>query len=193
MMDNKKLDYFYNLLSPEILSFDCGKLCAPLNDGIPKCCDPRNMVPLLYWDEIRWDKQKGHNTWQTLSAKDIIKHDLSLHVDPELEVYAHCNCLDNCRRKSRSLICRTFPFLPYFEGEQLVGLTYNYFQEGFCPLIGDDQLVINPEYLKNATQFWSEFLELFPEEKELYIFESKDRKQLLAKQNRSIKIFQNQP
>lgn len=189
-MTNEKLEHFYKLLSPEMTNFNCGELCAPLNGGEPFCCDSKNVIPLLYRDEIRWDKECGNKIWDVLHGEEIAELDLPLCVDPEVEVYATCKCAPDCPREKRSLICRTFPFLPYFnKNGELEGLTYNFFEKGKCPLVGRSDIELNPEYIKNSCIFWEELLEIFPEDRELYIDESADRRKQFAEAEKEMPIF----
>lgn len=180
-MTNEKLAYFYDLLSPDMYDFNCAELCAVKNGGEPYCCDSRHVIPLLYRDEIRWDRECGVHIWQTLNGEEVAKLELPLEVEPELEVYATCRYAPECPRKERALICRTFPFLPYFdENDELAGLTYNFFVEGKCPLVGRMDLKPNADYLENSCQYWQELLEIFPEDKALYTFESKEIRKRFA-------------
>ncbi len=189
-LTDEKIEYFHQLLSPDMTDFNCGELCAPKNNGQPFCCDSKNVIPLLYRDEMRWDKQHGDGIWRMLYGEEIAELDLPLCVDPEVEVYAVCTCAPNCPRDKRALICRTFPFLPYFnENGKLEGLTYNFFEEGKCPLVGRADITLNPEYVKNACIFWQEILEIFPDDKELYIYESADRRRIFAEHGKELPIF----
>lgn len=189
-MTNEKLKQFYQLLSPEMLDFNCGELCAAQNNGKPFCCDSKSVIPLLYRDEIRWDKECGDKIWTTLCGEEIAELELPLCVDPEVEVYATCDCASRCPREKRSLVCRTFPFLPYFnKKEELDGLTYCFTEENRCPLVGRNDLKLNPEYVKNSCSFWKELLEIFPEDRELYIEESKELRERFIKQGKKLPIF----
>ena len=50
-----RLDFarLYDRFDAPVTDFDCGQLCAPLNDGIPVCCHGESVIPVLYKGELK--------------------------------------------------------------------------------------------------------------------------------------------
>jgi hypothetical protein len=168
--------------------FDCGKLCAPKNDGIPECCDPRTTFPILYRDEFKWHKSRS-NFWKRMRPRNKEARDLAKQLDDYVTM---CDCPGgaDCSRQLRSLCCRLFPFEPFVDKDgNVLGLTYNYEMEDRCPLIGKSQRSFNPEYIRNSITFWREFLDLFPEERELYTDECRKLERRFKRKRQKLAIF----
>ena len=74
------------------------------------------------------------------------------------------------------------------EGE-IQGLTFADVSKADCPLIGKPEKVFNPDYLSNSITFWRELFELYPEEQELYMGESRKRERRAKRQGKRIILF----
>jgi hypothetical protein len=174
----EQIQEYYSLLNEEITTYDCGTLCAPLNNGVPFCCSVKFAVPLLYKTEFSYLRSKGEmwSEWnpKTKKEKRLLK-DLSA-----AEVYCECKGAANCTRDQRSISCRTYPLEPYInENGEVTGLV---FVEDFtvksddgnpihCPL-KDRPEDIRQEYIKNALLFWKELLRI-PAEYNTYVESSR--------------------
>jgi hypothetical protein len=184
----KQLERFYRLLSVKMTEFNCGKFCAPKNDGIPVCCENEFVTPLLFQEEYRWHRQKS-KFWKRASLKN---KDIKKMVDDSASyyVYAFCPGPGECQRTRRSIVCRIFPFEPQLNKEgEVLGLVYVNSGAENCSLIGQPKKIYNPKYISNSIKFWQELLELYPPEKELYIDESKKRARRLKRQGKKLEIF----
>ncbi|MFT7616627.1 MAG: hypothetical protein ACI97A_000251 [Planctomycetota bacterium] len=154
-----------------VTAFDCGQLCAPANGGVPVCCESSGVIPVLYKSEFNL-LQKRSDLWQAF--KPSCKEEKELvddHGDYQLAV-----CTKSCfsERDNRSLNCRSFPFLPYFDHDSdIVGLVYDYeAAEGKCPLVNLPQTVTK-EYIAQAVSFWQAVSAFDTDEMEFYRAESK--------------------
>jgi hypothetical protein len=193
----KQLRRFYRLLSVRMIDFDCGKLCAPKNNGIPSCCENENVVPILFREEFNWHGKNGKfwgkngKFWKRITAK---KKSIKKMIEESASYYVFSECLGpgGCRRSKRSLCCMTFPFEPHVNREgMVVGLVYTKHSTGDCPLVGKPRRIYNPLYISNSITFWQELFDLYPQEEELYIEESGKRERRAKRQGKRIRIFRH--
>jgi hypothetical protein len=178
-LTEKQIRRFYRLLSTPMTRFNCGRLCAPANGGIPLCCDRSEVIPILFLGEFRWHRARSR-FWKRTRPRNRGEKKL-MDEATAYTVFAECPGVKDCRRSLRALVCRLYPFEPYVAKDGHVkGLVYS---EGArtndaCPLIGRKRNTYRGEYIRNAIQVWSEILASIPEEQELYYDESRklDRK-----------------
>ncbi len=182
------LGRFYRLLSPAMTDFDCGKLCASDNGGIPACCEDETTYPVLYVDEFKWLRKKNR-FWKRMPLRNRVARKLArdLHQNSLL---AKCPGPAACNRSSRAIVCRIFPFEPHLDEEGRVqGLTFNFEMEDRCPLIGKPESLFNPVYIRNSIVFWKELLDLMPEEQDVYMNESARLRRQFARKGRKAPVF----
>jgi hypothetical protein len=182
------LKKFYRLLSVRMLDFDCGTLCAPENGGIPKCCENDNVVPVLFHEEYHWHRERG-KFWKRASKRNP---EVKKFIDESETYYVFANCPgpSGCRRSMRSFNCRIYPFEPYVNRQgDVEGLMYAEGDKDTCPLIGRPARLYNPKYIANSIRFWSELFEIYPEEKEMYIRESRKRRRRTERKGKRFKVI----
>lgn len=84
----------------------------------------------------------------------------------------------------------TFPFEPHLNKDgDILGLVYTNTHKTECPLIGKSEKTYNPLYISNVIQFWREVFELYPEEEEMYLDESRKRERRLKRQGKKLRVF----
>lgn len=183
-----KWQKLYDSFNAPLCAFDCGTLCAPGNGGIPACCTNEDCPPIIYTDELRWLRSRT-NLWRkrrACTAED--KRD-----DAEIEdhvKYAQCKGVANCDRRYRTLTCRFFPLEPYVDEKGVfVGLTYVYECEHVCPIVANDNIEINPEYVRQAIAVWREIFRAYPLEYETYRDESRKLRRRFRRRNRPVALF----
>jgi hypothetical protein len=184
----KKLRRFYRLLSVRMIDFDCGRLCAPGNGGIPYCCDNDGVVPILFHEEYAWRRKTG-KFWKRMPPKnrEIRKF---IEESESYYVFSQCPGPGRCARSKRSFNCMTYPFEPHVNKDgEIVGLTFVNTDKDDCPLVGKSKKVFNPVYISNCITFWRELFELYPEEEELYIDESSKRERRAKRNGTRIPIL----
>ena len=160
----------YELLSVPMTDFDCGELCAPLNEGIPICCDRKRTIPILFKDELRW--HRGGRFWKKSGCRSRDEREIAEEIDDIYEV-ARCPGPGACDRNKRALVCRFFPLEPYVDSQgNILTLRFNNDEGHECPLADMGISVFRQEYLRNAEIVWENILRIYPEERELYIEQS---------------------
>lgn len=185
-ISDKKLKRFYELLSVPMIDFDCGKLCAPKNGGFPVCCENEDVVPVLFHEEYKYHWKNGR-FWKRMPpiTKEIKEF---IEESEDYYVFAKCPGVAKCDREKRSLNCRTFPLEPYLDKKgEITGLAYADARQVNCPLIGKPMTIFNPDFMRNAITFWGEMFALYPEEKEMYMDESRKRDRRITRAKERLK------
>ena len=183
----KKIRRFYRLLSSRMIDFDCGKLCAPANGGSPHCCNNDDVVPILFHEEYRWHWHNGKFWKRMPKTREIRKF---IEESETYYVFSQCPGPENCQRSKRSLNCMTFPFEPHVDKDgEIMGLAFVNVSKRECPLIGKARKTFNQVYISNSITFWRELFELYPEEQELYIGESRKRLRRAKRQGKRVMFF----
>ena len=187
-LTERQLRRFYRMLSVRMTDFDCGIRCAPQNNGVPYCCDQERVVPLLFRDEYKW-----HRTQETFWQKMPIRTKEEKKLVQDLcsyTVFALCPGVQACRRTQRALVCRLFPFEPFIDTEgNVLGLVYIGGENGDCSLMGKPQRIYNPTYIRNCIRVWQGLVDTFPEEKDMYMHESKKRTRRAARMGKTVRFF----
>ena len=187
-LTERQLQRFYRMLSVRMTDFDCGRYCAPHNNDVPYCCDQEKVVPLLFKDEYKWHRNQGA-FWRRMPVQS--KLDKKLVQDScSYNIFAMCPGAHNCRRTLRALVCRLFPFEPFLDDKGcVVGLVYQNGENEHCSLVGKPQRIYNQTYIRNSIRVWQELVDTFPEEKDMYLLESRKRKVKAARLKKPVRFF----
>jgi hypothetical protein len=83
-----------------------------------------------------------------------------------------------------------FPFEPFLDDKGCVlGLVYQSGENKGCSLMGKPQRIYNPKYIGNCNRVWQELVDIFPEEKDMYIRESKKLRRKAAQRGEPVRFF----
>lgn len=168
--------------------FDCGKKCAPFNEGVPFCCDSGWVVPVACHEEWKYLESRTR-LWHEFRPRTSSELSMVEEVDAEQSVFLECRGAAHCERENRSVSCRTFPYEPYFDGEEnFLGLVYNRVLEGKCYLV-DRHLVATKKFIGEFLRFFRRLFELLPGERELYIQQSRGYRQKMSRRKKPIVVL----
>ena len=175
------------IFDASVMPVDCGEKCAPLNGGIPVCCDTANAVPVMQVSEWKHLRTRS-NMWRSFKAYDAATLKITKELDSSCKA-AECRGAANCERDNRSLACRTFPFFPYFTKEgEILGLSYYWNFEDRCWVISNMALV--------QADFIDEFLRAYeilfaddPAEREVYVEHSSNMRRVFSRWKRPIPVI----
>ncbi len=165
---------------------DCGKMCAPLNGGMPVCCTADHAVPVVTKGEWRQLK-KTTEAWKKFKPRDKAGREIvdELHDDC---LAIECKIAPMCDRVSRTIACRSFPFFPYFtKDEELVGLSYYWIFEDRCWVISNLQ-VAEPAFVDQMITTYEYLFKKDEEEYEAFLDQSKSMRRVFSKKNKVIPI-----
>lgn len=104
----------YTIFSTPIsTTLNCGAKCAPLNKGVPVCCDHTQAVPSCSKPEWTF-LQAQSELWREWKPKpDKNDRKIAKEIKEAGDVAIVCKGAAFCERDNRSLVCRTYPFVPY--------------------------------------------------------------------------------
>lgn len=140
----------FDTLQAPVSRYDCGQRCAPLNDGVPVCCDIEQAIPLVDKHEWYLLRSRG-DLWRPYRARDAdAKAELA---DKHRDCRAiQCKGFRHCERDNRSMACRAFPFFPYITREdELVGLSVYWSFADRCWVQSNLQIV-EPEFVRQCIE-----------------------------------------
>ncbi|MFL2771609.1 MAG: hypothetical protein ACJZ9F_11435 [Rhodospirillaceae bacterium] len=183
--DFKKI---YNMFSASISTkLDCGKICAPLNDGIPVCCSTENAIPIVEKEE--WDLLKSRSDlWKLFVPFDKASKKIVKEL-PNTTCAVECKGAAFCERENRSLACRSFPFFPYFTKEgELIGLACYWAFEDRCWVISNMQ-VAEKKFVTEMIEAYEYLFDKDEEQYEAYYDESATMRRVYSRRNEPIQII----
>jgi len=123
--------------------YDCGRKCAPLNNGSPVCCDAANAIPIV--EKTEWKLlQSRTDLWRPFVPRTSDQRAEIADLKGSDSCAVECKGVAHCERDNRSLACRSFPFFPYFDKKELVGLACYWTFEGQCWVISNITIVEQP-------------------------------------------------
>jgi hypothetical protein len=130
----------YRAFRTPVSRYDCGRKCAPLNGGVPVCCDTEHALPIVDKHEWRFLSARS-DLWRLYLKRDAEtrRERKDMHRDCRL---IECKGAEHCERENRSLSCRAFPFFSYLTAEdEFVGLAPFWTFEDRCWLMNNLQVV----------------------------------------------------
>jgi hypothetical protein len=135
---------YKRLQAPISRVYDCGKKCAPYNDGQPVCCTTGHAIPIVEHSEYELLKSRT-DMWQPFKAKTAADRAEIADLKGSACRAVECKGAAHCERDNRSMACRSFPFFPYFNPDgELVGLATYWSFEGQCWVISNLTIVEKP-------------------------------------------------
>lgn len=163
-LDAADYDRLLSNFAAPIASLDCGRFCAPLNNGEPVCCTTSNAVPVL--DRGEWNLLTARtDLWSRFKPKDAAGREVVREAG-RLCVAAECKGAAFCERDNRSLSCRAFPFAPYIDRDGVFSAISYY--HGFadrCWVISNLHIA-TPRYLR---EFFIAYDRLFARDHEEWL------------------------
>ena len=167
--------------------FDCGRKCAPLNEGTPVCCDVEHAIPLV--DKQEWFLLKSRtDLWKPYRARDAqaIKELSDKHRDCRA---VECKGFMHCERDNRSLACRAFPFFPYMtKDDELIGLSVFWDFADRCWVQSNLQIV-EPSFVKECIAGYELLFDNDPAERTANRDHSAVMRRTFSRQNRIIPLL----
>lgn len=156
----------YGSFEAPISRYDCGKQCAPHNGGEPVCCSTRHAVPVVFYAEWQYLKERT-DLWHAWRGKSAAERRLREDLPHDCRLI-ECKGASFCERENRSLSCRTFPFFPYItRQDEFLGLTYYWSFEPLCWVISNLQIV-ERRFVREFVRVHEALFEKQPRERDTY-------------------------
>lgn len=164
MMAMKPQDFaaVYDKFQASVSRYDCGRFCAPLNNGEPVCCTTHHAIPVVDRQEFKL-LQTRSDLWRRFKPKDAEGRKIVSELDRSC-CAVECKGARHCERDNRSLACRAFPFYAYMTKEgEFVGLASYWIYEDRCWLISNMQ-VVEREFIREFVAAYEYVFERDPGE-----------------------------
>lgn len=183
----KDFKIIYDMFSAAIAKkLDCGKICAPLNDGSPVCCTTENAIPIVEKEEWKLLKSRT-DLWRPFEPFDKESKKIVKEL-PDTTCAVECKGAAFCERENRSLACRAFPFFPYFTKDgELIGLACYWTFEDRCWVISNMQ-VVEKKFVNEMITAYEYLFDKDEEQYEAYYEESATMRRVFSKRNEPIQI-----
>ena len=190
--------FLRSISMPRSSHLDCGKKCAPYNEGgKPFCCDICVAVPTLYtseWAYVRantdlWFEWKAESCTDTPeeAAEEVAR--LSDETPDSDDPGRMPGTGPAASDQFRGLTCRQFPFFPYIDSQgELLGLSYYWEYEDQCWVISNMQ-VVTDEYKQQFLQAFEIIFERIPGEFENYQYHSEVMRDTFNEPRRAIPLL----
>ena len=130
----------YEGFTSPVSRFDCGRKCAPLNNGEPVCCSTQNAVPVVH--KVEFDLLKTRtDMWSKFKPYDYATREIANELTPDC-LAIQCKGARHCERHNRSISCRGFPFYPYITRQrQFIGIGTYWTFEDRCWMMSNLEIV----------------------------------------------------
>jgi hypothetical protein len=177
----------YDNFQAPVTRFDCGKHCAPLNNGSPVCCSAEHAVPIVDKWEFELLESRS-DLWRLYTPKDADGRKIveDMHEDC---LAVECKGAAFCERDNRSLACRAFPFFPYITREnEIIGVAYFWGFQELCWVINHLELV-TPEFVRECLAAYQAVFDNDPEEFKANRDLSADMRRQFTRKNRIIPVI----
>lgn len=178
----------YDMFSAAIAKeLDCGRVCAPLNDGSPVCCSTENAIPIVEKEE--WQLLKSRtDLWSKYKPTDAASRKVVKEL-PSTTCAVECKGAAFCERDNRSLACRSFPFYPYITADrEIIGLSYYWVFEDRCWVISNLQ-VVERKFIKQMMKTYEYLFEKDEDQFEAFYDQSASMRRTFSRWNRPIPII----
>jgi len=179
----------YARFQSPLAAFDCGRRCAPYNEGgAPFCCDTRHAVPAAYLAEWQY-LQAQTDLWHVWEGCTPAETEQLWALAPQGQMLIACQGHERCQRNFRSLTCRAFPFFPYVTRPgQFIGLSCYWEYEQRCWIINNLQTV-SPLFVEQCVQTFDWLFAHLPEELEVYRQFSMRLRRVFGRRRQTIPLF----
>jgi hypothetical protein len=177
----------YKQYNANLAFVDCGRKCAPLNNGQPVCCTTENAIPVV--DKAEFELLKSRtDLWYKYKPNDAV----SRKIVKELNSNAcaiECKGAAFCERDNRTIACRSFPFYPYLDrAGNFIGLTYYWDFEDRCWIISNMQ-VVERKFVDEMVAAFERIFKLDPDEYDTMKSHSATMRRVFTRQGKIIPII----
>lgn len=178
----------YAAFEAPIMALDCGLKCAPYNHGIPYCCDTSHAVPSARHEEWTF-LEPNTDLWHVWLGTDPTEAEQLREEAGSDTVLLECLGYEQCQRGFRTLVCRAFPFFPYFNGAgEMIGMSYYWDYEDRCWVISNLGKV-SREYQTQFLHTYEAFFDLYPDERTTFIQNSEVMREVFTESEQEIPLL----
>ncbi len=177
----------YDKFKAAVSRYDCGKFCAPLNNGEPVCCSTQHAVPVVDKAEFKFLKSRT-DLWHVFKPYDAATRQIVAELHHSCAA-VECKGARHCERDNRSVACRAFPFYPYItRAGDLVGLGTYWTYEDRCWLMSNMR-VVEREFVQEFIAAYEYIFARDPEEYATMKSHSAAHRRVFSRRNQAIPLI----
>lgn len=177
----------YSQYNANLAFVDCGRKCAPLNNGQPVCCSTENAIPVVDKAEFKLLKSRT-DLWFGYKPNDAASRKIVNELTDNA-CAVECKGAAFCERDNRTIACRSFPFYPYLDKTgKFIGLTYYWDFEDRCWIISNMQ-VVERKFVVEMVAAFERIFKLDPEEYETMRDHSATMRRVFSRKNKIIPVI----
>lgn len=177
----------YRQYDAPLAHVDCGRKCAPLNNGQPVCCTTDNAIPVVERTEFELLKSRT-DLWFRYRPNDAVARKIVADL-PRSACAVECKGAAFCERDNRTIACRSFPFFPYITRKgEFVGVSYYWVFEDRCWVISNMQ-VVEKSFLDQMFKVFDRIFKLDENEFETMKDHSASMRRVFSRQNKIIPVI----
>lgn len=177
----------FDRFQSSVSRYDCGRFCAPLNNGEPVCCSTGNAIPIVDKTEFQLLRSRS-DLWHLYKPTDAASRQIVAELHKSCTA-VECKGARFCERDNRSMACRAFPFYPYFTREgELLGLATYWGFEDRCWLISNMQ-VVERDFVQEFIAAYEYIFERDPDEMKAMKSQSAYHRRTFSRRNEAIALI----
>lgn len=177
----------FDRFQASVSRFDCGRFCAPLNDGEPVCCSTKNAIPIVDKTEFQLLKSRS-DLWRPFKPYDANSRQIVAELHKSCAAI-ECKGAKHCERDNRSMACRAFPFYPYFtRAGEMIGLATYWTFEDRCWLISNMQ-VVERDFVREFIAAYDYIFARDPDELKAMKSQSANHRRTFSRRNEAIALI----
>jgi len=177
----------YEGFNAPVSRFDCGRKCAPLNNGEPVCCSTQNAVPVVHKVEFEFHKSRT-DLWKKFKPYDYSTKQIVEELTNDC-MAIQCKGVRFCERDNRTLACRGFPFYPYLTRQkEFVGVGTYWVFEDRCWMMSNLEIV-DRTFVEEFVATYETIFVKDPSEHKTYVDFSAAARRVHSRWNREIPLL----
>ncbi len=187
-LKSKHFDKIYRKFDVSISEkYDCGRMCAPLNEGEPVCCSTEHAIPVV--DNAEWQLlRKRTDMWTKFKPFDKSSREVVAELADNCRAI-ECKGAANCERQNRTIACRAFPFFPYFTKQaEIIGVSHYWTFADRCWVTSNMQIV-EQEFIDELISVYEFIFARDEGELDAYKDQSASMRRVFSRKNKPIPIL----
>jgi len=173
--------------APISQTYDCGKFCAPLNNGSPVCCSTQHAVPIV--TKAEWSVLKPRTEiWSKFKPYDAATRQIVKELPTDCKA-VQCKGARFCERDNRTLACRAFPFFPYItKDREIIGVSVYWTFEDRCWVISNLQIA-DEQFVEQLLSAYEELFAQDQDEFDAFFAQSASMRRVFTRRNQIIPVL----
>ncbi len=177
----------YKDFQAPVSRFDCGRKCAPHNNGTPVCCETEHAIPIA--DRAEFDLLKSRSDlWKKYKPTDAASRKEVSDLHREC-IAIECKGAQFCERDNRTMACRAFPFFSYMDRDgKILGLSHYWYFEDRCWMANHYETVTK-DFIVECLDAFEAIFAIDKEEYDIIVRLGADTRRVYSRWDRNIPLL----